>query len=468
MITSELPDATRTIGAVSATVLIVAGAVSLYRSVKHLSRQVYKASFNAMLPATLKESVPGTMAATQVAAWRSERMTHLIELEEANYAYDLKRVVRDDQRSQYPAITTRITDLAQGQALAHLLLKYDTASLLPPTPSPVVRDHTMVFKIDEPQRLDDMIGQQHIITPLKTSIKALGPDEVVLKHKLLTGLPGFGKTLLAKIIANELQRRAEPLGKSVDFVETYAANINSIDALDAVVRSITPGQPTVWFIDEIHVLNKELCTKIYLLMEEGRYPFHGDLNPTAIPDLMIIGATTDYGMLHPALKRRFGEGLMMQPLSRDELRRMTDTLGYDISAEASKLLVDRCIHSGAPHELKTLFSECATFAKANDANMITAQIVRTVCDVYGIDDLGLRPIDRKIVTAMLARPRYRGRTQELIGYGGSENDVCLAAGVDKGEFREVIRPRLLTRGLLEVRPGIGLSLTDHALKHYAA
>ncbi len=89
--------------------------------------------------------------------------------------------------------------------------------------------------------------------------------------------------------------------------------------------------------------------------------------------------------------------------------------------------------------------------------------------INAIDDpteLGLRAIDRKIIMTMLQRPRYRGRSAELIGFGASENDVCLASGVDKGEFRDVIRPRLMTRGLIEVRPGIGLALTDRAIKHY--
>lgn len=278
--------------------------------------------------------------------------------------------------------------------------------------------------------------------------------------------PGLGKTLIAKVIANELRTRALSLGlEPVPFVETYAANLNSVAALDAQAQRLV-GRGGIWFIDEIHVLNKELATKLYLLMEDGRYPFDGSATPTDMPDVMLIGATTDYGGLHAALKRRFGEPMMVRALTRHELLSLARKLGHPIEDDAAELLVSRCWQSGAPFELKILFRECTIFAQAIGAASITRSVVEDVFTTYEIDEHGLRPIDRSVLAALFNRPRYRGKNQDFYCYGASESDVCSVARLDKAEFQETIRPKLLSRGFIEVRAGVGLVLTAPAVSRY--
>ena len=320
------------------------------------------------------------------------------------------------------------------------------------------------FKTDEPRTFAEYGGQAHIVRPLELAIRALPATKVVLDHKLLTGLPGLGKTLLAKITANELQQRSTV---PILFVETYGLNLENAEAMDAVVASFRTAESVIWFIDEIHVLNRELATKLYPLMEENRYPFKGALNPEVLPPVMIIGATTDYGSLHAALKRRFGEPLSVRALNKDELLGMAHKLGYPIEQDAAELLVSRCWQSGAPFELKILFREARIFAQAAALPSITLEVVRDVLTTYEIDEHGLRYTDRAVITALFQRPRTRGKLKEFLCYGGSESDICAVSRLDKTEFQETIRPRLLSRGLLEVRSGVGLALTPRAVHLYA-
>lgn len=325
----------------------------------------------------------------------------------------------------------------------------------------------VTFKDSEPQTLADYHGQPHLTQILDVALRAMEPTQVVLPHKLLTGLPGFGKTLLAKVLTSDLQHRAAQRGlQPVGFVETYAANLNSVAALDQAVRAVSAFPACVWFIDELHVLNTELATKIYLLMEEGRYPFNGSLNPTPLPPVMVIGATTDYGMLHPALKRRFGESLMMRPLKQPDLLQLAAAVLPTATPAALERLVEPCVHSGAPHELKTLARDVDTYAKANAIEPITPAVVEAVCHIWEIDAQGLRPIDRQVLQALYKRPKYRAKDGELLGYGASEADLCALTGIDRGEFQAVIRPRLMSRGYIDIRSGFGIRLTEQAVAQY--
>lgn len=383
----------------------------------------------------------------------------------------------DAQAQRYHA-QTLLTILSEADGLpetpaellrkAQLRLGYVAPNAFVLSPAETIPEpSTVIFKRDEPQWLADYHGQPHITAVLDLHLRALDSTQLVLPHKLLTGLPGFGKTLLAKIIAHELQHRAQQRGQpAIGFVETYAANLNSVKAMDAVVRELQRHSAAVWFIDELHVINDLLATKLYLLMEEGRYPFEGSLNPTTLPPIMVIGATTDYGMLHPALKRRFGEALMMRPMSRDALQQLAASMLPTATPEAQAQLVERCVSSGAPHELKTLAKDTLTYAKAHGQDHIDADVLHEVFQTWEIDQRGLRPVDRRVLETLYRRPKHRAKDGVLLGYGASEADICAMSGLDPGEFRAVIRPRLMARGYIEVRSGFGLRLTDHAMQDY--
>ncbi len=103
-----------------------------------------------------------------------------------------------------------------------------------------------------------------------------------------------------------------------------------------------------------------------------------------------------------------------------------------------------------------------TAAKGGGSVIVGMPHVERVFKQQEIDELGLRWIDRQVIRALLKQPRYRAPkgVKEFVCFAASEQNTCSMAGVDLAEYRETIRPRLMSRGLLEVRPTYGQALTE--------
>jgi putative ATPase len=122
-----------------------------------------------------------------------------------------------------------------------------------------------------PQRLEDFVGQQHILGPGKPLRRQIERDE--LQSLILWGPPGVGKTTLAKLIARSTR---------ADFVP-FSAVLSGIKEIKAVMadaeRAHRLGRRTVLFIDEIHRFNKAQQDAFLPYVERG--------------DVTLIGATTE-------------------------------------------------------------------------------------------------------------------------------------------------------------------------------
>jgi len=176
-----------------------------------------------------------------------------------------------------------------------------------------------------PTRLEDYVGQEHILGPGKPLRRQIERDE--LTSIILWGPPGVGKTTLAKLIARITRCEFIP----------FSAVLSGIKEIKAVMadaeRLRRMGKRTILFIDEIHRFNKAQQDAFLPYVERG--------------DIILIGATTEnpsFEVISALLSRSrvYALRLLSVPEIAALLRRALPVLGLEA---ADDLLEQVAIYS---------------------------------------------------------------------------------------------------------------------------
>ncbi len=134
-----------------------------------------------------------------------------------------------------------------------------------------------------PQRFEDVVGQQAVVTALKNQIAAGRVGHAYL----FTGVRGTGKTTCAKIFARAVNclspEDGNPCGRCdicrglengsiMDIVEMDAASNNSVDDIrdlrDETVYTPSVCRYKVYIIDEVHMLSSQAFNALLKTLEE--------------------------------------------------------------------------------------------------------------------------------------------------------------------------------------------------------
>ena len=303
-----------------------------------------------------------------------------------------------------------------------------------------------------PQTFDEYVGQERLKRNLRLAIEAAKKRGEPIDHVLLYGPPGLGKTTMAGVIAHEM---------GAGLRGTSGPAIEKAGDLASILTNLGDGD--ILFIDEIHRLGRAVEEVLYSAMEDYKLDIIIGKGPAArsvrldLPHFTVIGATTRTGSLAAPLRDRFGHIYRLEfytPADISQIvRRSAAILATAIDKKAAELLSTRARLT--PRIANRLLRRVRDYADVNGDGIIDMSIAQQALQLLEVDDLGLDPADRQLLSAML-----RNYGDNPVGL----TTIAALTGDEASTIEDFYEPYLLQIGFIERTPR-GRRVTPRARKH---
>lgn len=303
-----------------------------------------------------------------------------------------------------------------------------------------------------PNTWDDYVGQEKVKENLRVILGAALKRGESCDHLLFFGQAGLGKTTLANLVAREL---------NANLKTTSGPALEKMGDLAAVLTNLNKGD--VLFIDEVHRLNHLIEEVLYPAMETRKLHLIVGKGPGArtltldLPPFTLIAATTRPNLLSAPLRSRFGASFKLdyyeQPDIEAILKRSAKMLNLKIDDEALKIIARASRFT--PRVANRLLRRVRDYVQMEDKDTVDADAAMKTLAMLEIDELGLEPHDRKILSVII--DKFAGGP---VGVG----TFAAALNEDKGIIEDVYEPYLMSIGLLTRTPS-GRRVTEAAYHH---
>jgi Holliday junction DNA helicase RuvB len=292
-----------------------------------------------------------------------------------------------------------------------------------------------------PTTFDQVIGQ--VGPKRQLNIALLAHDQGrKFGNVLLSGPAGNGKTTLAEIVSSEL---------ACGFMRFIGPNESSVKKFQEKLSRLQ--NHTVIFIDEIHGLRKQSQEILYRLMEDGILEvIHGGIGggwtqEELFEHVVVIGATTDPGMLTAPMRNRFQMQLRLEHYSEEEMFEiLLIQKEFDIHDDAAEVLVDICRKT--PRTLAGFIGTAENYALVDGSSIVQVKHVEQMMSDAGIDKSGMTRDDRVVIETII---------KSFAGGPVGLSSIASSTGLDLKTIEHIVEPFLIEKGIL-VRTGRGRAI----------
>ncbi|QGS51918.1 Holliday junction branch migration DNA helicase RuvB [Spiroplasma tabanidicola] len=201
----------------------------------------------------------------------------------------------------------------------------------------------MKLKINtnRPDSFSNYIGQKNIVNNLKVYISSSIKRNSVLDHMLFYGGSGLGKTSLAYLISYEVNKKI------------YVLNGTSLQKPSDIIAPLTSlKEGEILFIDEVHVISKEVFEVLYPVLEDNQLSiiigkdYNSKIVNINLPNFTLIAATTEINKLSEPFINRFPINFYFETYNKDEIAKILqlNSNKYNIELDNDILLfiADHC------------------------------------------------------------------------------------------------------------------------------
>jgi Holliday junction DNA helicase RuvB len=219
----------------------------------------------------------------------------------------------------------------------------------------------------------------------------------------------------------------------------------------------------VFFIDEIHRLNRAVEEALYPAMEDLAFDFVAGKGAGAqtlrlsLKPFTVIGATTRAGALGGPLRDRFGVTFRLDYYGPEELTaiivRSARLLGVEITPAGAILLAGRA--RGTPRVANRLLRRARDYAQVRAGGTIDEEVAAAALAILGIDELGLDEMDRRVIETLCGA---------LSGHPSGVQTIAVSVQEEPETIEDVVEPYLIRLGLV-VRTPRGRLATAAAYRH---